>query len=147
MKTINQEFNCSISVAISPREAFNKICRISEWWVKDVEGTNGQLHDVFTVYFGTTWVAFKVTDFVPDKTAIWTVMDCNLPWNGDVKEWNGTYLKWEISEEKSLTKIAFSHIGLAELDCSNQCMNAWSSYIMQSLFKLITEGKGLPNKF
>ncbi len=143
----NKEFNCSIAVTIPPGEAFKMISHVSEWWVKDIEGKTEKLNDEFIVHFGNTWIAFKITELIPDKNIVWLVNDCNLPWNTDLKEWKETQIIWEISKEKDQTKISFSHIGLAGLDCGNQCMNSWSGYIQQSLFKLITEGKGLPNEF
>src|SRR5882672_6091631 len=143
----NQEFNCSITVNITPKEAFKMISRVSEWWIMEVEGKTEKLNDEFTVRAGTTWKSFKITEVIPDKKTVWLVADCNLPWNTDLKEWKGTQIVWEISSKRNLTRINFSHIGLAKLDCGNQCMNSWSNYIKQSLFKLITEGEGLPNKF
>lgn len=143
----NQEFNCSIAVNITPKESFAMISRVSEWWVKDIEGKTERLNDEFTVHFGTTWVSFKIIEIILEKKAVWLVTDCNLPWNADLKEWKGTQIVWRISTEKNLTKINFTHIGLSKLDCGNQCMNSWGGYIKQSLFKLITQGKGLPNKF
>jgi len=143
----NQEFNCSITVNITPKEAFKMISRVSEWWIMEVEGKTKKLNDEFTVRAGTTWKSFKITEVIPDKKIVWLVSDCNLPWNTDLKEWKGTQIVWEISTENNSTKINFTHIGLSKLDCGNQCMNSWGGYIKQSLFKLITEGKGLPNKF
>jgi hypothetical protein len=143
----NQEFNCTITVNITPKEAVRMISRVSDWWVKDVDGKTVKLNDEFTVHFGATWVTFRITEVTEEKTIVWSVSDCNLPWNSNLKEWNGTRIVWEISSIKDSTKIDFSHIGLVQLDCANQCMNSWGGYIKQSLFKLITEGKGLPNKF
>ena len=143
----NQDFNCSIVVDITAQQAVEAISQVSEWWVQEVEGKTGSLHDAFTVHFGTTWMAFKITELIPEEKIVWLVTDCHLPWNHDVKEWKDTQIVWEIFPEKGATRISFSHIGLAVLDCGNQCMNSWSGYIKQSLFKLITEGKGLPNEF
>ena len=145
MKT--QEFHCSIAVNITAKEAEQMISRVSEWWVKDVEGKTKKLNDEFTVHFSTTWVAFKIIEVIQEKKIVWLVTNCNLPWNTDFKEWKDTQIVWEISNEKNKTKINFNHIGLSKLDCGNQCMNSWGGYIKQSLLKLITEGKGLQNKF
>jgi hypothetical protein len=143
----NQEFSCSITVNISPKEAFKMISRVSDWWIKEVEGKTEKLNDEFTVHAGTTWKSFKITEVIPTKKIVWLVTDCNLPWNTDLKEWKGTQIIWEVSSKNNSTKINFTHIGLSKLDCGNQCMNSWGGYIQQSLFKLITQGKGLPNKF
>ena len=143
----NQEFNCNIAMNITPKEASEMINRVSDWWIMNAEGKTEKLNDEFTVRAGTTWKSFKITEVIPDKKIVWLVSDCNLPWNTDLKEWKGTEIVWEISNGKKLTKINFTHIGLSKLDCGNQCMNSWGGYIKQSLFKLITEGKGLPNEF
>jgi hypothetical protein len=143
----NQEFNCSITVDITPKDAFKTISQVSDWWVNDVDGQTEKLNDRFTVHFGTTWVAFTITEFVPETTIVWFVSDCNLPWNTDLREWNGTRVVWSISSHNQSTQIDFSHVGLTRLSCRNQCMTSWTGYIKQSLFKLITEGKGLPNQF
>ena len=142
-----QEFNCNIAVNITAKEVEQMISRVSEWWVNDVEGKTKKLNDEFTVHFDTTWMTFRITEVIKEKKIVWLVIDCNLPWNTDFKEWKDTQIVWEISNEKNQTKINFNHLGLAKLDCSNQCMNSWGGYIKQSLFKLITEGEGLPNKF
>ena len=99
------------------------------------------------MHFGTTWKTFNIIEVIPDKKVVWSVIDCNLPWNTKLKEWNGTKIIWEVSTVNDLTQITFTHLGLAELDCANQCENAWNSYIKDSLFKYITQGKGFPNKF
>lgn len=143
----NQDYNCSITVGITAKEALEMISHVSEWWISTVEGNTQKLNDEFTVRFGTTWKAFKITEVVADKKIVWSVTDCNLPWNTNLKEWKNTKVIWELSKEKDKTKISFTHVGLAELDCGTQCSNSWGNYIKQSLFKLITEGKGFPNKF
>jgi len=142
-----QEFTCSITVHVSPAEAFEKISDVSEWWVKDVEGNTKNLNDEFTVHFGTTWKSFRIIEHIPEKKIVWLVTDCNLPWNKDLKEWRNTKVVWEISEANNATQITFTHVGLADLDCADQCENAWGGYIQKSLFDYISTGKGLPNKF
>ena len=142
-----QEFNCSITVNITAKEAFEKISHVSEWWVSNVEGSTQNMNDIFTVSLGTTWKRFKIIEVIPDSKVVWEVIDCNLPWNTDLQEWKGTWIVWEISTSNNFTKINFTHAGLTELDCADQCEKAWSSYIQESLFKFITKGKGLPNKF
>jgi hypothetical protein len=142
-----REFTCSITANITAKEALEKISQVSEWWVADVEGETKKLNDVFTVHAGTTWKAFKIIEVVPDKKVVWLVTDCNLPWNTDLTEWKNTKIVWEVSTVNDAAQISFTHVGLAELDCAGQCEKAWSSYIKESLFKFITQGKGLPNKY
>jgi len=52
-----------------------------------------------------------------------------------------------MSNKDSLTEISFRHIGLLpEVECYNDCVKGWDQYVKGSLFKLITEGKGEPQK-
>jgi len=65
----------------------------------------------------------------------------------DKKEWNGTKIVWKISKRDYLTQIDFTHIGLVpEIECYDNCVKGWNQYVKESLFKLITEGKGKPEK-
>jgi hypothetical protein len=141
------EYNTSITVNTTAKAAMEMISRVSEWWISNVEGQTQKLNDEFTVSLGTTWKAFKIIEVIPDKKIVWEITDCHLPWNSNLTEWKGTKIVWEISTANNSTTINFTHIGLAALDCGTQCSNSWTNYIKQSLFKLITQGKGLPNKF
>jgi len=143
----NHDYNATIHVNVTAQEAFEKISSVSEWWISNVEGNTQKLNDVFTVSLGTTWKKFKIIEVVPDKKVVWLITDCCLPWNDDTTEWKNTRIVWEVSATKDSTQISFTHVGLGDLDCGNQCMNSWNNYIKQSLFNFITKGKGLPNKF
>ena len=104
-------------------------------------------NDIFTTHFGETFVTFKVVEVVPQKKIVWLVTDCYLHWLKDKTEWTNTKLSFEISTENDETKILFTHIGLApEVECYNDCRKGWDQYIKDSLLKLITEGKGLPER-
>ena len=45
------------------------------------------------------------------------------------------------------TQISFTHVGLVpEVECYDMCVKGWDQYVKGSLFKLITEGTGQPQK-
>lgn len=76
---------------------------------------------------------------------VWLVTDCNLQWLKNKKEWKGTQIEWEISTLDHSTRIDFTHVGLfPEIECYDDCRKGWNFYVTESLFKLITEGEGLP---
>jgi hypothetical protein len=140
-----QDFNCRIFTSNTTKEAFDAITRVSEWWAKNVEGNTQKLDAVFTVRFGETSSVIKTVEVVPEKKILWKVMDCNLPIFKNVKDWNDTQMSWEISTENNLTQISFTHIGLIPgKECYNDCSGGWTFFVKESLFKLLTEGKGLP---
>lgn len=142
-----QDYNATIVVKTTAAEAFKYINHVSAWWTENLEGSSARLNDVFTVRFGETFVTFRITEFVPAKKVVWLVTDSNLHWLYDKKEWNGTSVRFELSGEKDATSIHFTHIGLLPgIECYNNCKRGWDEHIKDSLFGLISEGKGLPQK-
>ena len=142
-----QNYHCSITANVSVKEAIENINHVSAWWTENFEGHSEKLNDIFTVRFGETFVTFKVIEVIAGKKIVWQVTDCYLHWLKDKKEWNDTKLLWEISTVNNLTQINFTHIGLApEIECYDNCVKGWDQYVKGSLLKLITEGKGLPER-
>jgi len=142
-----ENYRSSIHADISPKEAFDSINYVSGWWTENIEGNSEKLDDVFTVHFGETFVIFKIIESVPYKKIAWLVTDCHLPWLKDKKEWSNTTVSWEISTENNLTKIDMTHIGLVpDIECYTNCEKGWNHYIQDSLFKLITEHEGVPQR-
>ena len=140
------DFTTTILVSQTPQEAFNAINHVRGWWNTNFEGQSENLNDVFTVTFGKTFITSKVVELVPGKKIVWLVTDCNKHWLKDKKDWNGTKMSWEISEKDNKTQIRFTHLGLgSKLECYGVCSNAWDEFIKGSLFKLLTEGKGMPS--
>ncbi|MHB8710317.1 MAG: SRPBCC domain-containing protein [Minisyncoccota bacterium] len=141
-----QDYTATIDVSVTAQRAFEGIGRVSEWWAKDVEGSSEKLNDTFTVRFGETFVTFKIIEAVADKKVVWLVTDCNLHWLKDKQEWRGTKIVWEASTSNDAMHITFMHIGLVpDIACYEGCAKGWDFYVKESLFKLLTEGKGLPD--
>jgi len=140
-----QDYNATIVAKTTPKEAFEKISHVSDWWTTDLTGSSRNLNDIFTIRFGETFVTFKIVEAIPGKKAVWHVTDCYLHWLKDKKEWKDTEMSFEISTKDNAIQIDVTHIGLVpEIECYNDCKKGWDFYIKESLFKLITEGKGLP---
>jgi hypothetical protein len=139
------DYNTSITVNATPQEAFKSINSVSGWWTTIFEGHSEKLKDVFTVRFGETFITVKIVELIPYKKIGWQVIDCYKHWLKNKKEWKDTTMSWEISAEQHTTKISFTHIGLVPgIECYNGCEKAWDFYIKESLFKLLTERKGIP---
>lgn len=82
----------------------------------------------------------------PDKKLVYEVLENEFNFIDDKTEWVGTKLIFDISEKDSKTQITFTHDGLvATYHCFAVCNDAWNGYITNSLYKLITTGKGEPN--
>jgi hypothetical protein len=139
-------YNCHIGANVTAKEAFDAICRVSEWWATDISGSSLKADDVFTVRFSETSVTFKIIELVPNKKIVWLVTDCYLHWIKDKKEWKGTRINWEISAAKGSTLVSFTHIGLVPaLECYNDCKEGWDFQVGKSLFKFLTAQKGMPD--
>ncbi|WP_426670138.1 hypothetical protein ACPPVU_02610 [Mucilaginibacter sp. McL0603] len=140
-----QNYQCSIAADFTPREAFEGISQVNEWWAKNFEGSAEKLNDVFTVRFGETFVIFKVTESITCEKIVWQVTDCYLPWLKNKTEWNGTSVMFEISSLGDKTQVTMTHIGLVpEIECFSGCEAGWNRHFKGSLFKLLTEHAGVP---
>ena len=143
-----QDFQCSITISAPAQEIFDKLSRVSEWWVKDVEGNARKLGDAFTVRSGKTFMDFKVVEIVPDTRIVWQVTDCNLSWIENKTEWKGTSIIWEISSRNGSRTLKMTHRGLVPgIECYASCEQGWNYYVMKSLLQFLAEGKGLPDSF
>ncbi|GHN02251.1 hypothetical protein WSM22_37400 [Cytophagales bacterium WSM2-2] len=141
----NQNFYRTITVNVPAGEAMKKISQVNHWWAKNFKGKAEKMNDKFTVRFGETFVDFQVTELVPDKKVTWKVTDCYLHWIDNKKEWVDTEVVFEISSKNNSTKIDFTHIGMVPgIECYSDCEQGWNGHVTESLFKLITEGKGMP---
>ncbi len=142
-----QDFTATITAAITPAEAYKGITEVSAWWSENLDGSSENLGDTFTVHFGETFVDFKITEAVANKKMVWLVTDCYLHWLADKKEWSDTQIVFEIVPVGNATQINFTHVGLVpEVECYDGCVKGWTEYFKDSLFKLLTEGKGNPQK-
>ena len=143
----NQDYNCTFTVSNSAEEIFDAISRVNEWWITNTEGSSKKLNDVFIIRFDeTSFVTFKIVEMIPNKKVVWLVTDCYLPWFNDKKEWNNTKLGFEISKTETGTQMSMIHVGLSpKVECYEMCVKGWNFYAGESLRKLITEGKGLPD--
>jgi Activator of Hsp90 ATPase homolog 1-like protein len=143
----NQDYTESITVPVGAHEAFQAINSVSKWWTGDLKGNSQKMNDEFTVQFGEVHKSTqKLVEVIPDKKVVWLVTASNLNFIKDKQEWNGTMISFEITSlGKKKTQIIFTHHGLApQVECYDACSNAWGQYIQGSLFKLITEGTGMP---
>ena len=139
-------FRHSFTVNVPAEEVLEYVNRVPDWWATNFEGSSNKLHDIFTVRFGDVTVDFMIIEFIPDRKIVWLVTDCNLDWLDDKKEWKDTKIVWEVMTIKNLTQLSMTHEGLVpELECYEDCKEGWNFHVGESLFRLITEGIGMPD--
>jgi hypothetical protein len=140
-----KDYKHTLTVSASAKEATDRIGEVHHWWAKKVKGKSSKLNDEFSVHFGTTFVNFRITEFVPGKKIVWLVTDCYLDWINDKKEWRGTTVIWSLSGKSRKTTIDFLHLGVTpERECYESCNAGWTHHLDDSLLKLIETGKGFP---
>ena len=140
----NQNYMTTVSVNQTPEQVFDVVNNVVGWWQGEIKGSTNKLNDEFTyrmeeIHFSKQ----KVMELVPNKKVVWLVTDSRLSSFKDKSEWTGTKISFEISEINNQTQLRFTHVGLVpKIECYNDCSNAWSQLIQESLFSLITTGKG-----
>jgi hypothetical protein len=144
----SQNFATSFTVDRAPEEVFAAITNVRGWWSGEIEGGTDKLGDEFTYRFKDIhYSKQRITEFIPGKKVVWLVLDSNLSFVEDKTEWNGTKITFEVSKKGKEAEVRFTHVGLVpDHECYGACSNAWSFYVNGSLRKLITKGKGQPNK-
>ena len=141
------DFTTTIMVDQTPREAFNAINNVRGWWSEEIEGSTSKLNDEFNYHYEDVHRSkMKIIEFIPNKKVVWLVLDNHFSFMKDETEWVGTKVIFEITEEDGKTQLHFTHQGLVpQYECYDICNEGWTNYIRNSLYKLITTGKGEPN--
>jgi hypothetical protein len=143
----NEDFTTTISVDQSPEEVFDAVTDVRGWWSAEIEGSTSKLNDEFIYHYKDVHrCKMKLVEVVPGKKVVWLVMENYFSFTKDKREWIGTKVVFEISQQDKKTCLRFTHQGLVpEYECYSACVNGWTQYIQHSLLSLITTGKGQPN--
>src|SRR5687767_7108911 len=143
----NQNFTITILVDQSPKEVFNAVNNVREWWSEEIEGNTEKLNDEFTYHYKDVHISkMKLIEVIPDKKVVWLVIDNHFNFTKDINEWKGNKIIFEIEQKDNKTQLKFTQVGLVpQYECYDICREAWSNYINNSLRSLIATGKGQPN--
>lgn len=141
------DYTTTLLVNQTPKEAFDAINNVRGWWSEEIEGSTNKLNDEFSYHFKDVHRSqMKIVEFIPNKKVVWLVKNNYFNFTKDKSEWTGTKIIFEISKKDKKTQIRFTHLGLVPTyECYGACSNGWNQYINQSLYSLITTGKGQPN--
>src|SRR5688572_3449623 len=142
----NSNYSLTLKVPQRPKEVFDAISNVEDWWCKNLEGSTEKAGDEFEVRFADIHFSRqKITTFITGKKIEWFVTDSYLSFLTNKEEWTGTLISFDIAATATETLIVFTHSGLTEnIECYEACSNAWTDYLQNSLLKLITTGKGHP---
>jgi hypothetical protein len=146
----DQSFSTTISVPITPTEAFDAINDPRAWWLDGIEGRTDEVGGQFWHDSpGHHYWRFQVTELTKPERVIWRVLnDSSTNFVADHAEWNDTEVRFEIVERGDGTEIRFTHVGLVPaIECFDACSTGWGHYISDSLRSLLTTGQGQPNAY
>jgi len=143
----NENYTTAFTVDKSPAEVFAAVTNVRGWWSGEIDGRTDEVGTEFTYcYQDLHRSTQKITELVPGKKVAWHVLDADINFVKDKKEWNGTDIVFQIAKKGDKTELRFAHFGLApSIECYGKCSGAWGYYINESLRSLITTGKGNPN--
>jgi hypothetical protein len=135
----NQNFTTRFTVEQSPHEVFEAINDVRGWWEGEIEGCTDVLGAEFTYrYADLHRTTQRITESVPDKKVVWRVVDGNIAFVNDKREWDGTEIVFEIERIGDQTEVRFTHVGLVPaIECYAECSTAWSSLVSVNLRKRI----------
>lgn len=138
-------FTTTFFVNETPKQVFEAVNNVRGWWQGEIEGKTDKLNEVFTYRMKEFHFSKqKVVELVPFEKVVWLVTESNLSFTKDKSEWTGSTIIFEICEINNKTQLRFSHVGLwPKIECYGSCSNAWTKLIQESLFSLITTGKGV----
>jgi hypothetical protein len=160
----NQDFKATFLVDQTPAEVFKAVIDPRGWWSEEIVGGTGKVGDIFDYHFEDIHrCRMKLIEVEADKRVVWQVLDNYFKpgifeesarghadrdgFENDKAEWVDTHVVFEIAKENGKTRFRFTHEGLVPAyECYEICVNGWTHYIRESLYELITTGKGQPNK-
>lgn len=142
MATTN--FTTTILVDKTAKEVFSAINNVRGWWQGEIEGITDKLNNEFSYRMKEIhYSKQQLVELIPNEKIAWIVTESELSSFRNKAEWTGTKIIFEITEINNKTEVRFTHIGLVPtFECYGDCSWAWGQLIQESLYSLITTGKG-----
>ncbi|MFC4873180.1 SRPBCC family protein [Negadavirga shengliensis] len=142
----NQDYTATILVDAGAEKAYNAIKDFRAWWSEEIEGPTDKLNEVFFYHYKDIHLCkMKLIEMNKNKKLVYHVLENEFNFTQDKTEWVDTRLVFEITNEDGKTKVKFTHQGLVpEHECYEVCNDAWTGYITNNLYKLVTDGQGEP---
>lgn len=146
-KMENENYTSTLLVDQNASAVYQAIQQFSQWWSEEIEGSTNVLGETFFYHYKDVHLCkIKLIETIPNEKLVYLVVDNQFNFTEDQSEWINTLLIFDISKQDEKTQITFTHKGLhPNHECYKVCNEAWTHYIQDSLYQLITTGIGLPN--
>jgi uncharacterized protein YndB with AHSA1/START domain len=123
---------------------------VRNWWTRFCEmdeKVGGRAS--FRFPKGDFYAIVNILRLEPDRCVEWECIDSKHPEKSgfiDLHDWVGTRLRFDIDAiDSARSRLTFTHVGLAPLECFGACSSIWSFYLGQSLRGYLETGKGQPS--
>src|ERR671931_143045 len=104
MKT--QDYSTKFLVDNTPKEAFDAITNVRDWFSQATEGETDRLGAVFYYHYQDNHrCTFKITEFVPGKKIVWHVLQNYFKFVKDTTEWTGPDVFFELESKGDKTEV------------------------------------------
>jgi len=142
----DQDFRTTLLIDATAQEVFDAVNNVRKWWSENIQGHTDRLHAEFSYHFQDVHrCKIQITELVPNKKVVWHVLDNYFNFTKEEREWIGSDVIFDISQDGGKTQLVFTHRGLVPTDeCFQICHDAWTHYIQDSLKNLILTGTGSP---
>ena len=132
----NRDFTLQFLSSKSAEEIFPMLLDVKSWWKgfygENIQGESNEVGDEFTFFAGdgVHISKQKLIEKRPNKKLAWQVIESNLSFLNDKKEWDGTIISFRLKEVENGTQVKFTHQGLMpEIECYENCSVAWTNYL------------------
>jgi hypothetical protein len=142
-----KSFSTTILVNQSPKEVFDAVNNVQDWWSEEVTGGTTKIGDEFDYHYKDVHICkMRLIEVIPNQKVVWLVLENYFDFTKDKSEWMGNHIIFDITQKGAQTELHFTHQGLVpSYECYQICNDAWTGYITGSLKNLISTGKGAPN--
>jgi len=131
---VSGSITVTVATPASPDVVFRALLNVKQWWgFDDLQGPTAALHDIFTIHHpGTHYSKQQITEFVPGKRLVFSVIESRLDWLQNPDEWSGTRMIFDLSPGQ----LCFTHEGLTpEKECYERVNEGWQTIISEYFLK------------
>ena len=140
-----QSFTNTITIDQTPEQVFDAINNPRAWWNENITGITDERGAVFHYAYRNVHTCDILVEEITPSKVVWHVVDNHFDFIQDDSEWTNTRIVFDIARQGEKTVLTFTHVGLVpDYECFELCQKAWTFFTGDSLYKLITTGKGDP---
>lgn len=112
--------------------------QIQQWWTRETRIENGHLVAGWSEY---GWEVEFHVDHRNENLVVWHCLKSNMQ---NTSAWEGTIITFQLTPQKTETRLDFCHTGYQDSPCYDVCTDGWSFFIGTRLKHYVETGRGTP---